>query len=89
MDTVDFSITSAIPIWLGDRAVECHVLLEPGIFMQTHLDLKQPFNPHQYLPNQFLTAIFLEYCFQCPPCVEGGTESYARIIGLLVKVRWA
>ena len=45
MDTVDFSITSAIPIWLGDRAVECHVLLEPGIFMQTHLDLKQPFNP--------------------------------------------
>lgn len=30
MEYEDFSITSAIPIWLGDKAVECQVLLEPG-----------------------------------------------------------
>jgi hypothetical protein len=27
---IDFSITSAVPVWLGDQPVECHVLLEPG-----------------------------------------------------------
>ncbi len=32
MNSGDFSVTSAVPVWLGDRAVECHVLLEPGQF---------------------------------------------------------
>ena len=51
---MDFTVTSAVPVWLGDHTEECHVQLEPGLFD----------------PQSFIQSNFSSICFACVAIAE-------------------